>query len=413
MRDISTVEGLRYYQKDALESVISAIKKGLDGNYLLVLPTAAGKSFLVSSMAHVINKPVLILQPTKEILQQNYEKLLKYVDPKDIGIYSASMNEKTIRMFTFATIQSVYKKADFFKHFDYFILDESHYLNPSNLTGMFTTFINGTNKLRKELMRRPPIKIIGLTATPYRMETAYKFDKKNNEMIAYTTIKLINRMKGRFWKHLLYNINMQELMDKGFLCSLNYIDKTLIEHMDIPLNKSMSDFNLEMYEKKLSKKQTEIIKIINYAESISKSLLIFCSSVSQAEILSTKIKESVVVTAKTKSEERDTIVKKFKSGKIKTVLNVGVFVCGFDHPALDCIVLLRPTRSIGLLLQMLGRGVRIAPEKKDCKIIDVTSTIKNIGRIETVKLEKQDTWELISEKGSWHNREIYRFKLGK
>jgi DNA repair protein RadD len=814
MKDISTVEGLRYYQKDALKNVISAIEKGLDGNYLLVLPTAAGKSFLVSSMAHIINKPVLILQPTKEILQQNYEKLLKYVDSKDIGIYSASMNEKTIRMFTFATIQSVYKKADFFKHFDYFILDESHYLNPSNLTGMFTTFINGINKLRKELMRRPPIKIIGLTATPYRMETAYKFDKKENEIIAYTTIKLINRMKGRFWKHLLYNINMQELMDEGFLCPLYYMDKTLIEHENIPLNKSMSDFNLEMYEKKISKKQEEIIKIIHYAESISNGVLVFCSSVSQAEILSAKIKESVVVTAKTKAEERDSIVKRFKSGEIKTVLNVGVFTClsddteiltsnnswvginnvdkndkiaqfekgkitfskpiaihkkklgnntmigldgryvsvsvtndhdllvgkykkgknnkysigkfekakaetmidkkfylpvsgiatpqnitveqepkpsrrkflasnsfnyrkkglshaeakilslkmydkacakkyknpneltldecrfigfwigdgsknnlknggncdyslcqsfgtpkmilwinkllkncnidysyndypsnnnaiingrsckasghriyrlskgtgghkqernglyklipylekkgtklfwglnknqyfslmeglwkadgwhgdnkkyfggkitgeykklfdllqsigvcrgfritikpikkrifnkkqlynislfdkkihqlsndrlkkipykkarmvwcvtmpkgtivtrrkgtvtimgncGFDHPALDCIVLLRPTRSIGLLLQMLGRGVRIAPGKKDCKIIDMTSTVKNIGRIETVKLEKKDVWELTSEKGSWHNKEIYRFKLSK
>ena len=413
MKDSSTVKDLRYYQKDALESVISAIRKGLDGNHLLVLPTAAGKSFLVSSMAHVINKPVLILQPTKEILQQNYEKLLKYVDSKDIGIYSASMNEKTIRMFTFATIQSVYKKADFFKHFDYFILDECHYLSPSNFTGMFTSFINEINKLRKELMKRPPIKIIGLTATPYRMETAYKFDKESNKMIAYTTIKLINRMKGMFWKHLLYNINMQELMNKGFLCKLDYIDKTLIEHEDIPLNKSMSDFNLEMYEKKISKKQEEIIKIINYAESISKGVLVFCSSVSQAEILSAKIKESVVVTAKTKAEERNSIVEKFKSGEIKTVFNMGVFVCGFDHPALDCIVLLRPTRSIGLLLQMLGRGVRISPGKKDCKIIDMTSTVKNIGRIETVKLEKKDAWELISEKGNWHNREIYRFKLKK
>ena len=151
LQDISEVSGLRDYQKDALDSVMSAIEEGKEGNSLLVLPTGAGKSFLISSIAHVLNKPVLILQPTKEILQQNYNKLLKYVDPKEIGIYSASMNEKTIRTFTFATIQSVYKKAEFFKHFDLMILDECHLLNPSNLTGMFTSFINDINKLREEM----------------------------------------------------------------------------------------------------------------------------------------------------------------------------------------------------------------------------------------------------------------------
>ena len=137
----------------------------------------------------------------------------------------------------------------------------------------------------------------------------------------------------------------------------------------------------------------------------------FCSSVDQAEKLFSLTKNSEVVTAKTKSDERASIVEKFKNGKIKTIFNVGVFTIGFDHPALDCIILLRPTRSIGLYYQMLGRGVRIAPGKTNCKIIDMTSTVKNLGKIETIKLEKKNNWELYSETGSWHNREIYRFKL--
>lgn len=411
LRDISKVDGLRDYQTDALNSVIDSIKNGVDGNSLLVLPTGAGKSILVSSIAHIINKPVLILQPGKEILQQNHGKLLKYVNPKEIGIYSASMNERTIRMFTFATIQSVYKKAEFFKHFDLMLLDESHSLNPANLAGMFTSFINEINELRKQ-DNKPPIKIIGLTATPYRMATSYKFDKKDNSLTAYTTIKLINRMKGKFWNQILYNINIQELIDKKFLCQLEYVDKSLIKHSEIPLNKSESDFDLEKYEEILSKKQVKILQTIEYAKSISKSVLVFCSSVKQAEVLCSMTKNSAVVTAKTRAEERDSIVEKFKEGKIKTVFNVGVFTLGFDHPALDCIVLLRPTRSIGLYYQMLGRGVRTAPGKKNCKVIDMTSTVKNLGKIETIELEKRDSWELFSEKGSWHNREIYHFKIG-
>ena len=408
LKDVSNINDLRDYQKDALNNIVSAIKSGLKGNHLVVLPTGAGKSFLISSLAHILNSPVLILQPTKEILQQNYDKLLRYIDKNEIGIYSASMNEKIIRTFTLATIQSIYKKTELFKHFKFVIIDEAHNLNTTNSAGMLTSFLRNIGHPQ----------VVGLTATPYRMATSYKFIKakpnepfSSNELIAYTTVKLINRMKGRFWRNLIYNINIQELIDKGFLCPLEYIDKSLTEHEDIPLNKSESDFNLVKYEEILSKKQVKILKIINYAESIAKSVLVFCTSVKQAEVLCSMTKGSEVVTAKTKADKRDAIVKRFKDGKVKTIFNVSVFSLGFDHPALDCIVLLRPTRSIGLFYQFLGRGVRMAPGKTSCKVIDMTSTVKNIGRIETIKLEKMNNWELLSEKGSWHNREIYHFKI--
>lgn len=74
-----------------------------------------------------------------------------------------------------------------------------------------------------------------------------------------------------------------------------------------------------------------------------------------------------VITAKTKSEERDNIITGFKDGNIKIVFNVGVLTTGFDHPSLDCIILIRPTRSIGLYYQMIGRGVRIAEGKRIVK----------------------------------------------
>lgn len=404
--------GLRDYQIESINAVLWALKKNINGNYLLSLPTGSGKSFLISSLVRILGVQILILQPSREILVQNYGKLSKHVDGWDMGVYSASMNEKVVRTFTFATIGSIYKIPQKFVDFDYVLLDECHLLEPRSLDGMYSSFFNKVNGLRSKT-GKPPIKVIGLSATPYRMAINY-MRSQNGDLYAFTTTKLINRMKNFFWKRLLYNINVQELIDKGYLCPLEYIDKTIVEHEDIPLNKSKSEFDLDKYEDLLTDKQLKILQTIKYAESISKSVLVFCPSVKQAKVLSGAVDGSAVVTAKTSKEERDRVTRRFKEGKIKTVLNVGVYAIGFDYPGLDCVVLLRPTRSIGLLYQMVGRGLRIAPGKKSCKVIDMTSTIKNLGRIETIRLEKIDgKWELLSEKGSWHNRELFSFKIKK
>jgi DNA repair protein RadD len=143
-------------------------------------------------------------------------------------------------------------------------------------------------------------------------------------------------------------------------------------------------------------------------------VVVFCTSLKQAEDLSGMVPNSEWVSGETSDKERARIINGFKDGSIKTVFNVGVLTTGFDHPALDCIVLLRPTRSIALYYQMLGRGVRIAPGKTVCRVIDLTSTIKNLGKIETIKLisgkeTESGKYELISETGSWHNRQLYEW----
>lgn len=390
---------LREYQKQAIDKILWAKNAKLEGNDLIVLPTGAGKSIVIANLVHQLNEPVLILQPSKEILEQNYKKLLNYINAFEIGIYSASMNEKVVRNFTLATIQSIYTKPEEFNHFKLVIIDECHLVNPKNLGGMFSSFL--------EAIGNP--KVIGLTATPYRMDLSYKHTDYG--LYAYTTTKLINRMKGFFWQRLLSNINIQDLINQDFLCPLEYIDRSVIEHADIPLNKSASEFDLDGYEKMLTNKQEKILEAINYGQSISKSVLVFCSSVKQATLFCDLVEGSAIVTAKTPAKERQDIINKFKDLEIKTVFNVGVLTTGFDHPSLDCIVLLRPTRSIGLYYQMLGRGVRKAEGKISCKIIDMTSTVKSLGKVESIKLEKQDKWELMSETGSWHNRELYSFKI--
>lgn len=326
---------LRSYQQQAISKILWAKNANLPGNDLVVLPQGSGKSVVIAHLAKQLNEPILIIQPTKEILMQNLEKLCRYVERERIGVYSASMKEKIVKHYTFATIGSIYKKPEEFKHFKLIIIDESHLVNIKNLTGMFASFLKAIDSP----------KVIGLTATPYRLDTSYKWE--NGELTAYSTVKLINRMKGFFWKRILCNVTTQSLIDQKFLCPLEYIDRSLVQHSEIPLNKTHSEFDLVKYEEMLSDKQFEIVKAIEYAKSIAKSVLVFCSSVRQAEKFAA-LMNGAVVSAKTKANEREDIVNRFKSGEEQVVFNMGVLTTGFDHPSLDCIVLLRPVRSIGL-----------------------------------------------------------------
>jgi DNA repair protein RadD len=394
---------LRPYQAQAVEKLLWA--HTLQGADICCLPTGAGKSIVIAELAHRLNQPILILQPSKEILEQNYNKLANYVEHAQIGIYSASMNRKDLGFYTLATIQSIYKIPEKFRHFRTVIVDECHNIDPKSLSGMYTSFF--------QAIEEP--KIIGFTATPYRMALMYRHDSEGLQ--AVTTTKLINRMKNRFWHRIVFNIDNADLVAQDYLVPLRYLDKSVIRHTEIPLNISRSEFDLKEFERRIVDKEEEIIDALCFAEQIGKSVLVFCSSVEQANHLS-EVMEGVVVTAETGKKERDRIIQSFKNGKIKMVFNVGVLTTGFDHPQLDCIVLLRPTRSLALYYQMLGRGVRKAEGKKFCRIVDLTGTVEGMGRIETIRVLRKATeegkmeWQIESEANPrWHNYALDSFLI--
>jgi DNA repair protein RadD len=373
----------------------------LDGNDICVLPTGAGKSVVIAKLAEQLDRPLLILQPSKEILDQNYKKLLQFVSKEDIGIFSASFQRNEIRKYTFATIQSIYKKPELFTDFGVVIIDECHLVNPKNLDGMFTSFLKAIGNP----------KVFGFTATPYRMETTYKW--VGETLVAGVGLKLICRMKPFFWSRIIFNIQNQDLIEQGYLCPLTYLDKSLFTHAELPTNKSGSDFDLEKVEKRMYLKKDEMIEIINSCQERFESCLVFCTSINQAEMLNENTKNSFVVTGSTPPKVRDQIIDDFKTGKIHTVFNVGVLTTGFDFPELYCIVLLRPTQSLALYYQMLGRGVRISPGKKTCHVVDLTSTVRKLGRVESIRLDKVDNgkWDIVTETGQWHNKTLYEYEL--
>lgn len=392
---------LRQYQQDAYEAAVKDLPTA--GASLLVMPTASGKSFVIAQIATLV-QPVLILQPTRELLEQNRAKLFLLVPKEDIGTYSASFNERTIKKYTFATIQSVYTKPELFKHIKLVLMDECHNLAPRSLGTMYQSFLTA--------MGSP--KVIGLTATPFRLEIGY-FRHANGDLEAATMLKLINRcrhktQKEMFWKKILYCVSHRELEEQGYLSPLEYIHEPLLPYEEIPINKSYSDYNLEAYTEAIVGREARILSTISEAQKRFKSVLVFCSTTEQVLNLQKTIKGSEMVLANTKKKERDRIVKGFKEMTIQTVFNVGTMTTGFDHPALDCIVLLRPTRSLPLYNQIIGRLTRVAVGKRVGTVIDLTGTCKALGRIETFELYRnvRGLWDLRTEKhGSWHDRVLF------
>lgn len=390
----------RPYQATAISKIKWAMT--LEGNDLCAIPTGGGKSLVIAEVANELNTDVLILQPTLEILQQNVEKMKGYVDEEEIGVFSASAGEKIIKKYTFAMIGSVYRKPELFTHFGVVILDECHLLNAKNTGSMFASFLKDIGNP----------KVIGFTATPYRNVAGYH-RQPNGDLEAKVTLKLINRMRPLFWNRLIYNINNAELTAQGYLSPLVYEDRTFLDHQKIKLNKSESDFDLDAWETSLTSKEGDILEAIKIASETRNSILVFCPTVKSAHKLADIVPNSAAVSSKTPPKERARIINGFKDGSIKIVFNMGVLTTGFDHPALDCIILARPTRSITLYYQMLGRGVRIHPSKKDCLVIDFTGTVKELGKVESIVMVKEKMWELKTETGYWHNRPLYSYTVRK
>ena len=398
---------LRDYQVEAVEQSLWHLEN-YKKPFIIQAATGAGKSLIIADICHKLDEPVLILQPTKELLEQNYAKLKSY-DIDDVAIYSASMKTKEVGKFTYATIGSIYKKPELFKHFKYVIIDECHLVNPKNLDGMYTKFLNAIECTR----------VCGLTATPYRLQQ--KYFRENGQMYYTSHLKMINRIHPFFFKKIAYTIETQELIDMGYLCPIKYrsdeIDWSLLE-----INSTGADFTTESMEKFWNDGRLKKIALtIQMIDQNCQRNLIFCSSIRQAQRVVDMLSDigigSALITSDTPPNERQDAITEFKDGMTKHLVNVGVLTTGFDVPELDCITLARPTMSLALYYQMVGRGVRIDPARPDkmLRVYDFAGCVRKLGRVETIKLAKEDGWKdcVVSEVGRMDERPLFKFVVKK
>ncbi|QDU33034.1 type I restriction enzyme EcoKI subunit R [Poriferisphaera corsica] len=365
---------LRPYQQEAVRAVYEHLRLR-DDNPCLVLPTAAGKTPVIASICRdVVQKwdgRVLILAHVKELLEQAVNKL--HIMAPDlwhrIGVYSAGLGSRdTEYPIIVAGIQSVYKRATELGHFDLILIDECHMLPPDG-EGMYQSFLNGMQKIN------PQVRLIGLTATPYRMKQGL----------------ICNSDPESLLHHICYEVGVRELIVQGYLCPLkSKAGQRKVDTSKLHIRGGefiQSETEALMDEESLVQSAcSEIIKLTQDRHSV----LIFAAGVKHAQHIQQTIENMGhacgFVCGDTLPFNRSQTLDGFKEQKLKYLVNVNVLTTGFDAPTIDCVVLLRPTQSPGLLYQMVGRGFRIHPSKQDCLILDYGGNILRHGPIDDLKV---------------------------
>lgn len=356
----------RWYQTEAVESIWDYFRKNtrlddaqklITANPLVALPTGTGKSVVIARFLQSVFQPfpqqrVMMLTHVKELIQQNYEKLLGLWPFAPAGIFSAGLGKKEAQYpITFAGIQSVWRKPQLFGHIDIVIIDEAHLLSPNDTT-MYRSFLTALQA------RNPMLRIVGLTATPWRLGHGHltdpHVDRKGVETpslftdVCYdmTTMEAFNR-----------------LIHEGFLIPL--VPKPTKVILDTEgLHTAMGEFiEKEMQERFDRDEITEaaLREAMEYAAATGrKKWLIFGSGTEHCdhigEMLDTLGVSNDVVHSKRPG--RDEAIAAFKANKITALVNNNVLTTGFDDAGIDLIIVLRATQSPVLWVQMLGRGTR-------------------------------------------------------
>ena len=374
---------LRWYQEDAINALINYFVQGNKGNPVIALPTGTGKSVVIAgfikyAMTTWPNQRFMVLTHVKELVQQNARKLEQMWPMSPQGIYCSGLRRKETGFpVIFGSVGSVAKKASSFGKRDLLIVDECHLISDSDAT-MYQQIISELREIN------PALKVIGLSATPWRMKMGLITEGSIFDDICYSLCD----MDG-----------FERLLKEGYLCPpVAKVTDTVIDVSNVGIR--AGDFS-----KKALNEAVDISEVTYncVAEMIEKgadrhSWLVFASSIEHAEHVAETINafgiDAVAVHSKMKEGERDKLINEFKDGKIKCIVNNGILTTGFDHPPIDLIAMLRPTMSAGLWVQMLGRGTRpydgFDPKmaiagfdyrKENCLVLDFAGNTERLGPI--------------------------------
>lgn len=357
----------RDYQIKAVNAVFAYLLKNPKGNPLVVAPTGSGKTHLLAYFCQRIretyaDQKVLIITHTKDIISQDARTLSQYVPTSEVAIYSAGLGQKDTARFTVAGIQSIYRHSELFKQYSIIVVDEAHTIPPSG-EGRYRTFFRGLDNPR----------VIGLTATPFRMGHGVITD-------------------GHMFDKIVYNIKVQYLIKQGHLTditakpteySLNTEDLQIVS----------GDFSKSDMSRKLDNRDitSRIVKELIKFREVRKAWLIFAIDIDHCEHIAEELNDAGILTAAVHSKldiDRAPVLDLLRGGHIQAIVSVETLTTGFDAPNIDLVVLLRPTQSPVLHVQMIGRGMRTAPEKENCLVLDFAGNVQRLGPIDDVRLVK-------------------------
>lgn len=371
---------LRGYQTEAIEALYTYFS-GNTGNPLVCMPTGTGKSvviagFIREAVTAYRGTRILVLTHVKELIQQNFMALLRAWPEAPAGIYSAGLSRRDLHaQILFAGIQSIHKHAAKVQRCDLVLIDEAHLLGRTD-SGMYRSFLAQLNEINAGLL-----KVVGFTATPYRLDSG-----------------LLHEGKDRLFTDIAYDVSVLDMIQQGYLCPV--IPKHTNTQLDVSsVGTRGGEFIAKDLEAAVDRDEVTraaVAEIVQHGEGRG-SWLVFCSGVAHARHVRDAIREHGIsaetVTGDTPGPERDGILNAFKAGRLRCVTNANVLTTGFDAPGTDLVALLRPTKSTGLFVQMVGRGTRLAEGKGDCLILDFAQNTARHGPIDKVdgrRKEKSD-----------------------
>lgn len=390
---------LREYQDYAVGSIVSYFVEGNSGNPVVAMPTGTGKSLVIAEFVrHVFEQwtgqRVIMLTHVKELIEQNYDKLMQIWPTAPAGIYSAGVGRKELNYpITYAGIQSIVNVVHLCGHIDLVIVDECH-LIPKKSNTMYRKFINFLLKVN------PKLKVIGLTATPYRVGMGLITDEDglfDDICCDMTSLEAFN------W-----------FFEEGYLATL--VPRRTNTQINVEgIGTQQGDFK----QKELQEaSDQELITHAAVAEMVQaaddenrKHWLIFGTGVDHVNNIVTELHNQGVsaacVHSKMSTNERDENIRAFLAGEFTALVNNGVLTTGFDAPSVDLIGVLRATKSPGLWVQIMGRGTRpfyakgydltdkqgrlsaiMFSEKPDCLVMDFAGNTKRLGPINDPVLPK-------------------------
>lgn len=363
---------LRPYQKQAIEYLYSYWAKE-DGNALLVLPTGSGKSLVMAALIERLLQEfpdirILVVTHVRELISQSFEELVKLNPWVPAGIYSAGLGRRDRNaQVLFAGVQSIAKKAHQIGHVDLILIDEAHLIS-RNSESNYGRLIKATRDLN------PDLKLVGLTATPYRLDSGRLDDGDE-----------------RLFDKVAFEISIRQLIDGGYLCRL--VSKATTTMLDVSgVHKRGGEYIAGELEAAVNTDEAvhdAVAEIVAFGAT-RKCWLVFCAGVKHSFAVRDEIRRHGIscetVTGETPNGERDRIIRDYKAGKIRCLTGANIFTVGFNVPQVDLLAVLRETMSTGLYVQMYGRGARNAVGKENCLVLDFTANRVLHGPLDDLRI---------------------------
>lgn len=362
---------LRPYQQEAVDATLDHFRRS-DESAVIVLPTGAGKSLVIAELARLARRKILVLTHVKELVEQNHAKYESY--GLTGGIFSAGLKRKENRhQVTFASVQSVAANLEQFRYeYSLVIIDECHRVSGEE-TSQYQRII--------ELLRQQndSLKVLGLTATPYRLAMGWIYRYHYRGFVRGS-----GEDQAKPFQHCIYELPLSYMINRGYLTKPELVNAAVAQYDFSALTQDrFGEYAEKDVNQLLSKHKRVTRAIIEQVVDMAaerKGVMIFAATVEHAREITGYLPEheAALVTGATDLKDRDLLIQRFKLRQLKYLVNVSVLTTGFDAPHVDLIAILRPTQSVSLYQQMVGRGLRLDEGKQDCLVIDYAGNHVNL-----------------------------------